>query len=200
MGWLTRKHFMTNETVELYFQDRILAKIFIPIIPHWIKPNHITILRFILIPFNLYFLVQENWQFLLYLFIFTALTDLVDGALARVRKQITFLGSVLDPLADKIFILSVGGLFILQEVHYILVFTMALLEFLIILGGYVRERRGEYVSANGSGKIKMFLQVLGFSFLLLSKVVGISLFYWIGLVIIVASLPFAVISLITYGL
>jgi len=200
MGWLTRKHFMTNETVEIYFQDRILAKILIPLIPLWIQPNYITILRFILIPFNIYFLLQQNWIVLLILFIFTGLTDLLDGALARVRKQITFLGSILDPLADKIFILSVGGIFILQEVHYLLIFTMVLLEFLIIIGGYVREKRGEYVSANGSGKIKMFLQVLGISILLLSKIIATSFLYPIGIIIMVISLPFDIASLITYGL
>ena len=200
MGWLTRKHFMTNETVELYFQDRILAKTIIPLIPRWITPNQITILRFLLIPLNIYFLLQQNWQALLIVFVITGLTDLIDGALARVRQQITLLGSILDPLADKIFILLVGGIFILQEVHYILIFTMVFLEFLIILGGYVREKRGEYVSANGSGKIKMFLQVLGISILFLSKLTMSSIFYPLGIIIMICSLPFAIVSLITYGL
>jgi len=191
---------MTNENVELYVQDRILAKILLPFIPHWIKPNHVTILRLFLIPFNIYFLFIERWDILIPLFVFTALTDMIDGAMARVRKQITLWGAILDPTADKLLIASVVGIFVVREIHHLLAFTIILLEILIVLGGYMRRRRGEYICANGAGKIKMVLQVFGIGFMFLAKITGIIGFTWFGGGLLGISIIFAIISLVTYGI
>lgn len=200
MGWLTDHKFMTNETVVLYKQDKILAKILLPIIPHWIKPNHLTILRLLLIPANVYFVLTENWQILLPLFIFTASTDMIDGALARVRKQITLWGSILDPAADKLLMAAVGGIFIVQNVYPLLAFGIIFLEFLIVMGAYSRRRRNEYISANGSGKVKFVLQSFGLGFMLLGALLGMPVVMHIGTALMIISLPFAITSLLTYGL
>ncbi len=200
MSWLTRKAFMTNDRIQLYVQDKVLAVLLLPLIPQWVHPNHITLFRIFLIPFNLYYLFTEQWSILLPLFIFTAFTDVVDGSLARVRRQITLWGSILDPTADKILIASVAGLFIVREVHHLLAFTIILFEFLIVFGAYSRRRRGEYISSNGSGKVKMFLQAVGFVFLLLAKVTGIGFFMTFGTGLLIVSLGFAMLSLVTYGL
>ena len=191
---------MTNENVELYVQDRILAKILLPIIPHWIRPNHVTILRLFLIPFNIYFLLMERWEILIPLFVFTALTDVLDGAMARVRKQITLWGTILDPTADKLLIASVVGIFVVSEGYQLLAFTIILLEILIVLGGYMRRRRGEYICANGAGKIKMVLQAFGVSFMFLAKLTAIVSFSWLGAGLLGVSIIFAIISLVTYGI
>ncbi|MBD3281237.1 hypothetical protein GF391_00635 [Candidatus Uhrbacteria bacterium] len=200
MGWLTDRKFMTNDTVVLYKQDKILAKILLPVIPNWILPNHITILRLLLTPLNVYFVLTENWVILLPLFAFTAFTDMIDGALARVRKQITLWGAILDPAADKLLVASVAGIFIVRNVSPLLAFTIIFLEFLIVLGAYSRRRRGEYISANGSGKIKFVLQSLGLGFMLLGALLGIPAVTHIGTALMIVSLPFAVTSLLTYGL
>lgn len=200
MGWLTKRNFMTNDTVTLYVQDRVLAKILLPFIPRFITPNHVTLLRLFLIPLNIYFVWTEQFSILLPLFAFTAFTDMVDGALARVRKQITLWGSIMDPAADKLLMASVGGIFIVNQVNYLLAFTMILMEFLIVMGAYSRRRRGEYISANGSGKVKFFLQSVGFGLMLLSVVIGVPWLLWFGAMMIIASIPFAVVSLMTYGL
>lgn len=200
MSWLTRKAFMTNDRIQLYVQDKVLAVLLLPLIPQWVRPNHITLFRIFLIPFNLYYLFTEQWNILLPLFLFTAFTDVVDGSLARVRRQITLWGSILDPTADKILIASVAGLFIVREVHHLLAFTIILFEFLIVFGAYSRRRRGEYISSNGSGKVKMFLQAVGFCFLLLAKVTGIGFFMTLGTGMLIVSLGFAMLSLVTYGL
>jgi len=192
--------FMTNETVKLYFQDHLLAKTLIPLVPRWIKPNHITVLRFFLIPINIYFLWTEQWNILIPLFLFTGFTDLLDGSLARVRKQITLWGTIADPTADKLLMGSVAVIFIVREVDYLLAFTLILLELLIVLGAYSRQKRGEYISANWSGKIKMALQVIGIALLFIGKMTNEPISFIAGTVIVIASLGFAALSIISYGL
>ena len=69
-------------------------------------PNFLSLLRIILVPLLVIFLI--NKAFLKALILFTALgvTDALDGFLARILKQQTVLGSYLDPIADKILITS----------------------------------------------------------------------------------------------
>ena len=69
-------------------------------------PNFLSLLRIILVPLLVIFLI--NKAFLNALILFTALgvTDALDGFLARILKQQTVLGSYLDPIADKILITS----------------------------------------------------------------------------------------------
>ena len=69
-------------------------------------PNFLSLLRIILVPLLVIFLI--NKAFLNALILFTALgvTDALDGFLARILKQQTDLGSYLDPIADKILITS----------------------------------------------------------------------------------------------
>lgn len=200
MPTLTSRSLMTNETIVLCRHDRILAKIFLPIIPKWVKPNHLTILRFILVPLVAYLTWSANWSWLIPVFIFAGFTDLLDGTLARVRKQITLWGTIADPAADKLLIGSVAVLFLARHVSFLLAFTLVFLEFLIIVGAYARQRRGEYLSANWSGKIKMFLQVVGIAGLMIATFGDV---HWLGpisILLIIVSFGFAIVSLVTYGL
>lgn len=68
--------------------------------------TQITIIRIVCIPIFLVALVEERERLALWLFTFCILTDALDGALARLRHERTALGAFLDPLADKILILS----------------------------------------------------------------------------------------------
>jgi cardiolipin synthase len=68
--------------------------------------NKITILRILLIPFFIAFIVYARWQWALFIFILASLTDAVDGYIARAMKGKTKLGKILDPIADKLLILS----------------------------------------------------------------------------------------------
>jgi CDP-diacylglycerol--glycerol-3-phosphate 3-phosphatidyltransferase len=62
---------------------------FVRFVPNFLSPNDFTKLRFVLIPFVLYFLWFEQWTWALILFSVASLTDAIDGTLARMRKQIT---------------------------------------------------------------------------------------------------------------
>lgn len=69
-------------------------------------PNYITLLRIILIPFFVDFMVYGYYREALIVFSLACVTDALDGLLARMLKQKTELGAFLDPMADKLLILS----------------------------------------------------------------------------------------------
>jgi cardiolipin synthase len=68
--------------------------------------NRITILRIILIPVFIITLLEGKYPWPVIIFSFTIITDALDGFVARYRKQITPLGSFLDPMADKLLMFS----------------------------------------------------------------------------------------------
>ncbi|UOF91524.1 CDP-diacylglycerol--glycerol-3-phosphate 3-phosphatidyltransferase [Fodinisporobacter ferrooxydans] len=73
-------------------------------------PNAITMLRFLLIPLYLGVFFESFDHHILYallILLFAGLTDVLDGHLARRYGQITEIGSLLDPLADKLMVLAV---------------------------------------------------------------------------------------------
>ena len=69
-------------------------------------PTVFTLARIALTPVIVYYMVQQQWQKAFYLFLIAALTDVVDGALARLWNARTFLGGCLDALADKFLLIS----------------------------------------------------------------------------------------------
>lgn len=75
-----------------------------------ITPNQITIARIIALPFGIWALYQSGtiWQLISWLIFFViAMSDVVDGRLARSSGQITEMGKFLDPVADKLMLASV---------------------------------------------------------------------------------------------
>lgn len=69
-------------------------------------PNSLTILRILLIPFFIGFLLYERYEYALGTLLLAGLTDSLDGTIARVANQRTKLGAYLDPLADKLLLTS----------------------------------------------------------------------------------------------
>ncbi|MBX7160045.1 MAG: CDP-alcohol phosphatidyltransferase family protein [Acidimicrobiia bacterium] len=69
-------------------------------------PNVITFVRIGLTPVFLVLLLQERWLAAAILFVIVSGTDFIDGRLARRWDQVTRLGTVLDPVADRLLILS----------------------------------------------------------------------------------------------
>ena len=64
-------------------------------------PNIITFIRIVIIPVFVTALIYRRYDYALFLFIAAAVSDALDGLLARITKQKTKLGAFLDPLADK---------------------------------------------------------------------------------------------------
>ena len=69
-------------------------------------PNLITFLRISAVPVFLILLSAERYEGALALFVFTAATDSLDGAIARLTQTHTVLGAYIDPLADKLLLVS----------------------------------------------------------------------------------------------
>ena len=68
--------------------------------------NKITISRILLVPFFISFIIYSRWTAAFIVFFLAAMTDWLDGYIARVMKQKTELGKILDPVADKLLIVS----------------------------------------------------------------------------------------------
>lgn len=69
-------------------------------------PNLLTIFRILLVPIFIIFVIQNDLWMALVIFIMAGITDGLDGLLARVLNQRTVIGSYLDPIADKMLLIS----------------------------------------------------------------------------------------------
>lgn len=167
---------------------KIHDRLFLPIIwilPHSVKPNHISGLRFGLTLPLILLMWLHFYKTAGLLFLFAAILDALDGSLARVRDQETKLGAFLDPTADKAvnFAVFLGFLFYINSDYYIYsiisiiiidltLFQIALLKYLIkdILPKthwLCQNISVQKMGANNWGKAKMVTQVIVLSFLLI---------------------------------
>lgn len=69
-------------------------------------PTIFTLLRIILIPVIVGAMITGSWGYAFLFFVFACLTDVIDGLLARFLNEKTFLGACLDPVADKLLLIS----------------------------------------------------------------------------------------------
>ena len=69
-------------------------------------PNFLTLIRILLVPILIIFLIEGKGLYAFLVFIVAGVSDGLDGFLARLLKQKTKLGAILDPLADKLLIVS----------------------------------------------------------------------------------------------
>lgn len=159
----------TTEEIKHHPHDFIVKRLFLWAIPEWVKPNHITVIRFLLVPPVIWLVYTHDYDLAAAVFIVAALTDAIDGSLARTRRQITEWGELFDPVADKLLIGSVGLILIYRYLHLFLILAILALEFTTIAAAfYLKWKKPKLrVKANVYGKIKMFMQVIGVVLLLI---------------------------------
>lgn len=160
-------------------------------------PNLLTLLRILLVPVIVIFLIKGAFSKALLLFAVACITDGLDGFLARVLEQKTVLGSHLDPLADKALIVtSYVTLSVLHVIPSWLSVIVISRDFIILLGIGVLtimsisfEIRPAFVS-----KVTTLFQFLTVFFVLVFKelpdYVGFSFIitmYWITALLTIAS-------------
>lgn len=175
--------------------DGIIDKYFLWFIPRTVKPNHVTAVRFLLIPVIYLLLVANNSGVALIVFVIAASTDFIDGAMARTRDQITDLGKIIDPIADKLLILSVllyVGLDFLIIKILIIFIVIELIS--VLLEALLSVSIGRPLGANVFGKVKLILQSFGVGFLLLGVFVRNGWLVDISLYTLEAALFFAVLA------
>ena len=161
-------------------------------------PNKLTILRILMIPFFILFLLTdlggEAHNIIAgIIFIAASLTDTLDGYLARKNHQITTFGKFMDPLADKLLVCS--AMICLVDLHrmpsWIVVIIVAR-EFIISGFRLVAAERGVVIAASYWGKFKTVSQMI-MVILFVFDLGGVfnqlaQIFMWIALVLTVISL------------
>ena len=186
---------------KLYPHDYLMRYTIVPLVPRWIAPNHITMFRMVLTPFVIWLLFLGDFKLGIPLFILGAFSDVLDGSVARIRKQITPWGIFFDPVADKFL---VGGVVLtigLKYFHPALVFVAIALDLLPAMVFLSRKNPGnQMMSANIWGKTKMVMQFVSLSLLLFGVFFGSESLVVAGEVTLGASLAFALIAAVTYSL
>lgn len=180
-------------------------------------PNKLTVLRMILVPF---FVLALLWPFphhyLIALIIFGAAsyTDHLDGMLARKHNQITDFGKFMDPLADKILVISALVCFVsLGLCDVWLVLLIIAREFMVTSIRLVAAGKGSVIAANNWGKAKTVSQIVAICVILLLQYIGelgglglvgfvteeVAVLFWgIGEVFLAIATFFAVLSGLIY--
>ena len=135
--------------------------------------NRITLVRILLMPiFVLIAAINMPYGNIIVasIFIIAAVTDGLDGHIARKRKEITVLGKFMDPLADKLLISA--ALIVLVEMGSIAAWVGIIIisrEFIVTGLRTVAAANGQVIAASKAGKLKTVTQIIAISALLLEE-------------------------------
>ncbi len=170
-------------------------------------PTAITLSRIFIIP--LFIFVAEKNPFLgAVIFSLAAITDFFDGYIARKSKQVTKIGILLDPIADKLLVIS--ALIILVDMELApawIAIVIIIREFLITGLRIVALTKDMVIPAETGGKIKVGFQIASIIILLLDKsLVTLWVFkplsflvtFHVGLILLIAAMIIGLISGVQY--
>lgn len=169
-------------------------------------PNRLTILRVILIPFFIFFLLTDycgtasSW-IALAIFCVASFTDFLDGKIARKYNLVTNFGKFMDPLADKLLVCSALVCFVeLELLPSWFVIIIIAREFIISGFRLIASDNGVVIAASWWGKFKTVFQMIVIIAMLAYKGLGHDI-YWKGFILReqlseVHSIDFSVCSMI----
>lgn len=135
-------------------------------------PNLLTGIRLACIPVLVglfYVPVSHHQKLAAITFLIASATDFIDGYIARRRSQITNLGKLLDPVADKLLVMA--ALLLLVESGKLWAWVAILMigrEIAVTGLRAMASTRGTVMQAEGLGKLKMIFQVIGITLLFLA--------------------------------
>lgn len=136
-------------------------------------PIGLTLARIVLVPFVVMFLISSSRVHVIIaavIFVAASLTDWLDGLLARRRNQVTTLGKLLDPVADKL--LVVAALVALVQIDMVpawMVFVIVGRELVVTGLRAISASVGVIVPASQLGKYKVVSQYVAITLLILEK-------------------------------
>jgi CDP-diacylglycerol--glycerol-3-phosphate 3-phosphatidyltransferase len=165
-------------------------------------PNKITLFRIFVVPLIIVFLIKPSPFYSLLaaiLFGLAAATDWLDGHLARTTGQVTTLGKFLDPIADKILILSaLVPLVALDRVPAWLATILIGRE--IAVGGLraIAASDGLIIPAGKMGKYKTGFEIAAMEFLMLNWDLKFIEFQTVGIICLLIALVFSVSAAVDY--
>lgn len=176
-------------------------------------PNKLTVLRILLVPICMFFIAFTGMNdvlarvIALVLFSFTALTDMLDGKIARKRGLVTDFGKFLDPVADKLLIIG-SYLAILVRYRENAVFTQVMFWCLFVV--FLRELAVTslrmiladrvVIAADIFGKIKTVSQMVCVIVILVEPVFCSLLSFHTGLLLSYVTLVFSAVMTLLSGL
>ena len=139
-------------------------------------PNKLTILRIVMVPFFVFFLladfVPHRYLFALLLFCAASYTDHLDGKIARRDHLVTNFGKLMDPLADKILVMSALICLVkLDLASTVCVILIMLREFSVTSIRLLAVEQGRVIAANNWGKAKTVSQMVAIIAILLLQYV-----------------------------
>tara|TARA_Y100001970_G_scaffold87155_1_gene109980 strand:- start:1239 stop:1826 length:588 start_codon:yes stop_codon:yes gene_type:complete len=137
-------------------------------------PNILTIGRIIIVPiFVISFFIPGIVGDLVpfFLFVLASFTDYLDGFLARLYKEESKLGELLDPIADKILVAAALVLLVMNGIikNYEVIAAIVILAREILISGlreFLAKSKGESVPVSSLSKFKTFIQMLSIAMLL----------------------------------
>ena len=140
-------------------------------------PNKLTILRIVMVPFFVFFLladfVPHRYLFALLLFCAASYTDHLDGKIARRDHLITNFGKLMDPLADKILVMSALICLVkLDLASTVCVILIMLREFSVTSIRLLAVEQGRVIAANNWGKAKTVSQMVAIIAILFFQYLG----------------------------
>lgn len=165
-------------------------------------PNKLTILRVILVPFFVFFMLAPFFEgygnyIAVAIFIIASFTDFLDGYLARKHNLVTNFGKFMDPLADKLLVCS--AMICLIETGQLASWIVIIIisrEFIISGFRLVASDNGVVIAASYWGKFKTVSQMLMIIVLILD--IQLPVFKILGTVLIYVALALTIISLVDY--
>lgn len=164
-------------------------------------PNTLTVLRVIMIPFFVLFMLGDitsvDKYIALGIFIAASLTDTLDGYLARKNNQVTNFGKFMDPLADKLLVCAAMiCLMDLDRLPSWIVIIIISREFIISGFRLIASDNGVVIAASYWGKFKTTFQMLMVIVLILN--IQMPFFQILGMILTYVALILTVVSLIDY--
>lgn len=149
-------------------------------------PNRLTILRMILVPFVILFMLPINdwtsWNefvtslsghiIALVLFCIASLTDFLDGYISRKYNLVTNMGKFLDPIADKLLVISTFvALVQLNRIHSFVVVVVLARELVVTGLRLLAVEQGRVIAASVWGKAKTTTQIIAIIWLMLEPII-----------------------------
>lgn len=165
-------------------------------------PNKLTLLRICLIPvFVILMLSQINNFFLIACIVFmvASITDFLDGRIARKHNLVTDFGKFMDPLADKLLVLS--ALICMIDYDLVagwMVIIIVARELTVSILRAIAADNGKVIAASGGGKIKTTSQMIAIIFLLIGANFSNDIILLIGTVVMYIATIFTLYSGIDY--
>lgn len=130
-------------------------------------PNVLTVIRLLLVPVYIVLFVLGEKYAALTVFLLASFTDFLDGRIARKYHLISDFGKLMDPLADKVMVLTamfsmtIGNRYIAPVIPWVAVIVLFLKELVMVIGSAYMLKNDIVVSASMAGKVAQCAFIAG---------------------------------------